>query len=57
VFLLTENAGTTGLAPLPGRSQTAAAQAQGCLHDLSGRRVSAPTSGVYVLENGAKIIR
>ena len=57
VFLLTEKSGTTGIDPLPGRSQTAAAQAQGCLHDLSGRRVSAPTSGVYVLENGAKIIR
>ena len=57
VFLLTEKSGTTGIAPLPDRDQTAAAQAQGRLHDLSGRRVSAPTSGVYVLENGAKIIR
>ena len=57
VFLLTEKSGTTGIAPLPGRGQTAGTQAQGRLHDLSGRRVSAPTSGVYVLENGAKIIR
>lgn len=58
VFILTEKTSTTAVAPLLQESKQAEDTfAHQHLHDLTGRRVNATASGIYVLENGTKVIR
>lgn len=59
VFILTEKSSATNIAPVfrNTNNKNASVYNSGHLYDLTGNRVHTTTSGVYLLENGKKIIR